>query len=147
VGVVTQAAETATLSREAWGAGLRRLAHRARAVVGDPAWAPNEATVMRYASRRDGITPHRDGSRFERAVFVVSLTGTARFDVVADRGGRDVLAEWTCRPGDAVVLRGPRLRGCEHLDEPRPLHRVHGPASGERVSLALRMDARLPASR
>jgi hypothetical protein len=70
---------------------------------------------------------------------VLSLQGSARQAIVADRAASRPLASWRCRPGDVVLLRAPGWAG---RDDGRPLHLVESDA-GERLSLSLRMDSRL----
>jgi hypothetical protein len=75
----------------------------------------------------------------------VSLEGQGQLAILADRAGERVLADFTCRPGDIVLLRGPGLADPVDGSDPRPLHAVSGPLRGRRVSLTFRMDAEAPA--
>ena len=98
---------------------LERAAARAGAD-----WVPDEAATTLYGPGQ-GISPHRDNSFYEGFVAVVTLAGSARLRVVADREGATELARWHAGPGHLALLRGPRPGG-----EARPLHEV-GPAGPE----------------
>lgn len=110
-----------------------------RTLAGLGEFRPNEASFLRYEGPETGISPHRDHARHRLLVAVFTLRGVARFAVVADRAGRQVIAEQDTGPGDLWLLRAPGLDGVE---DGRPLHTVGPPRRGPRLSLALRMNAR-----
>ena len=128
------AAVSAVAGRPALVALAERLG-RAAAQVGTD-WVPDEAATTVYGPG-EGISPHRDNSFYEGFVAVVTLAGSARLRVVADREGGTELASWQAGPGHLALLRGPRSGV-----EARPLHEV-GPAGpdGRRV-LVLRRNRR-----
>jgi len=117
---------------------LRALAERlgrAAAQAGVD-WVPDEAATTTYGPG-EGISPHRDNSFYDGFVAVVTLAGSARLRVVADRAGETEISGWVAGPGHLSVLRGPRPGG-----EARPLHEV-GPAGPEgRRVLVLRRNQR-----
>jgi len=115
-------AVSAVVGRPALVALAERLG-RAAAQAGVD-WVPDEAATTLYGPN-EGISPHRDNSFYEGFVAVVTLAGTARLRVVADREGATELARWQAGPGHLALLRGPRS-GVEG----RPLHEV-GPAGPE----------------
>jgi hypothetical protein len=114
------------------------VASRARRFGGD-GYELNELTLTRYRGRGAGITAHRDRRRYRLLIAVLSLQGSARLTIVADRAASRPLASWLYRPGDIVLLRAPGWAG---RDDGRPLHIVECDA-GERLSLSLRMDNRV----
>lgn len=116
------AAVAAVLGRPALLTVAERLG-RAAALAG-AGWVPDEAATTLYGPG-EGISPHRDNSFYEGFVAVVTLAGSARLRVVADREGATELASWDAGPGHLALLRGPRPGG-----EARPLHEV-GPAGPE----------------
>ena len=99
-------------------------------------YRPDEATYQRYRGPAAGISPHRDFKHHRLLVAIFTLVGRARFRIVADRAGAEVLASWEAQAGDLCLLRGPGFGG--NLDG-RPLHSVGPPLETERVSLAFRM--------
>jgi hypothetical protein len=103
-------------------------------------WRPNEANIMVYSGPGAGITPHRDHRRYILLIAILSISGIARFRIVADRAGCNVVHDWQCKPGDLVLLRAPSLADPVDGSDPRPLHAVYGPLAGQRVSLTFRMD-------
>ena len=116
------AAVSAVVGRPALLALAERLG-RAAAQAGVD-WVPDEAATTLYGPG-EGISPHRDNSFYEGFVAVVTLAGSARLRVVADREGSIELARWHAGPGHLALLRGPRSGR-----EARPLHEV-GPAGAE----------------
>lgn len=98
-------------------------------------FSPNEAVLQHYDRPSHGISAHRDSVKYLGLICVISLVGHAAFDLLQDRCG-PVVQRWMLRPGDLVLLRGTLTKG---RGEVRPFHRVGGPESGSRVSLALRM--------
>lgn len=112
-----------------------------RGVRGLATWAPNEVGVAHYVSGSIGITPHMDGKWYRRLVVVATVYGTAPFAICASRDPLDVVDRWVAAPGDLVLMRGPGLAGSR---DGRPLHLVEGPRRGERLSLGIRMSARVP---
>ena len=124
----------AIAGRPALEAMADRLAQAAAGAGVD--WRPDEAAVTEYGTG-DGISPHRDNTFYEGFVAVVTLAGSARLRVVADRAGREELASWEAGPGHLALLRGPRPGG-----EARPLHAVGPAPPGGRRVLVLRRNAR-----
>jgi hypothetical protein len=117
-------------------AALRALVVRERAAVrGLATWRVTEAGVGRYRPGPVGITAHRDGRWYRRLVAVLTLVGSARFEVLASREG-ELVEAWDARSGGLTLMRGPGLAG---LRDGRPFHLVHAPRRGVRCSLALRM--------
>jgi hypothetical protein len=108
-------------------------------VAGLDRWWPNEAYVQRYRPGTLGVSPHLDSKWFSYLVAVLTTTGTARFALCRDRAGR-TLREWESDPGSLVLLRGPGFGG---IEDGRPLHTVHGPTEGLRLSVTFRMSSRL----
>jgi hypothetical protein len=143
VGQVRQHAQTASIPANSWPQvpAIARLAHDLRRSLGSEDWNPNDATVMRFNGPRAGISPHRDHLRFVRLIAIFSLEGEGQLTIVADRAGEEVVAAFTCRPGDLMLLRGSAPDGGVERADPRPLHAVTGPPAGRRTSLAFRMDA------
>jgi hypothetical protein len=144
VGEVRQETEGVSLPRGLAGhPATRELrdalvgAARTSGVRGLRTWVPDDVEVQRYEPGALGITAHRDGKRFRRLVAVVTVRGSARFAIRAERHG-DIVAEWEVGPGDLVLLRGPGLAGAR---DGRPFHEVSGPRDGVRSSVAFRMDA------
>jgi hypothetical protein len=103
-------------------------------------WRPNEANIMVYSGPGAGITPHRDHRRYILLIAVLSISGIARFRIVANRAGCNVVHDWECKLGDLVLLRAPGLADPVDGGDPRPLHTVYAPPNGRRVSLTFRMD-------
>ena len=101
-----------------------------------PGWLPDQIFVRRYRGGSEGMTPHRDGTRFRLLVATVSVLGSARFHRHDERG--EVTQTWPLLPGDLVLLRGMGLHGVE---DGRPHHSVGGPAGELRCSVAFRMTA------
>jgi hypothetical protein len=137
VGPVRQAGRAAVCviaGRPALEALAQRLGEAAASL--GVAWRPDEAAITAY-DEGDGISPHRDNTFYEGFVAVVTLAGSARLRVVADREGRDELARWEAGPGHLALLRGPRPGG-----EARPLHAVGPAGAGGRRVLVLRRNAR-----
>jgi hypothetical protein len=86
-----------------------------------------------------GITAHRDNSFYTDFVVVLTVSGRARFRVLADRAASDVLLNVVAGPGDLALLRGPRGQ----VEDARPFHDVGPPeGTGERMVLVLRRNAR-----
>lgn len=113
------------------GAGIEGLA----------SFSPNEVHVQRYAPGSEGITPHRDGTRFRPLLAVFTTRGHARFTVHPARDA-EPLAAWEVGPGDLVLLRAPGLGGA---GDGRPLHAVSGPTGNEaRYSVSVRHKAKEP---
>ncbi len=137
VGAVRQAGSSAVAvvaGRPAVESLADRL-ERAAGAAGSP-WRADELAVTAYGVG-EGISPHRDNTFYEGFVAVVTLTGSAELQVVADRAGRRELGRWEAGPGHLSLFRGPRPGG-----EARPMHAV-GPAGpvGRQV-LVLRRNAR-----
>lgn len=109
-------------------------------VRGLPTWRPNEAGIAVYRSGSVGVTSHLDGRWYRRLVAVITVAGSARFEVRASREG-DVLERWDARAGAVTLMRAPGLAG---VRDGRPYHAVHGPPRGSRCSLALRMRVEPP---
>lgn len=118
------ASELTTRVRED-GVGIRGLA----------SWVPNEAGVGVYRPQTIGVTAHMDGRWYRRLVVVITVVGSARFEVRASRDG-EVVDAWIARAGGVTLMRGPGLAGRR---DGRPYHAVHGPTRGVRCSIALRM--------
>jgi hypothetical protein len=114
-----------------------------RGVRGLATWTPNEVGIAHYVPGSIGITPHMDGKWYRRLVIVATIYGRAPFAICGSRDPDDVVERWVVGPGDLVLMRGPGLAG--HRDG-RPFHLVEGPRRGERLSLAIRMSARVPGS-
>jgi hypothetical protein len=96
----------------------------------------NDLVVQRYPKGALGITAHRDHIRYRDLVALVTLSGTARFCLCADRGGRGT-REIPSPGGSLLLMRAPGFAGRRD----RPFHfldRVTQP----RLSLGLRHDAR-----
>jgi hypothetical protein len=103
-------------------------------------WRANEAGIAVYRSGSVGVTSHLDGRWYRRLVAVITVAGSARFEVRASREG-DVLERWDARAGAVTLMRAPGLAG---VRDGRPYHAVHGPPRGSRCSLALRMRVEPP---
>jgi len=116
-------AVTARVRRD--GAGIRGLA----------SWWPNEAGIGVTRPGQTGITAHLDGRWYRRLVAVVTVVGSARFEVTATREG-PVIDRWQARAGAIALMRGPGLAGRR---DGRPFHRIGPPSRGVRCSVALRM--------
>lgn len=112
------------------------LAH-ADEISGLDAWAPDEVSVQRYAPGSTGISVHRDGRRYRQLVAILTLEGSARLWLCADRSGTAV-ESWNADAGSLILLRGPGLGGAA---DGRPLHAVDGPLTRSRTSLTLRWQA------
>jgi hypothetical protein len=103
-------------------------------------WRPNEAGVGMTRPGQTGITSHLDGRWYRRLVAVVTVVGSARFEVTATREG-PVVDEWQAGPGGMTLMRGPGLAGRR---DGRPFHRIGPPSRGVRCSVALRMSVDPP---
>lgn len=112
-----------------------------RSLRGLATWRPNEAGVGVYRPGSVGITAHLDGRWYRRLVAVVTVVGSARFEVRGSREGA-VLDAWSARARSVTFMRGPGLAGRR---DGRPYHAVHGPTRGVRCSVALRMARRADA--
>ncbi|MCD6022354.1 MAG: hypothetical protein K0R20_2064 [Actinomycetia bacterium] len=120
--------------------GIRaRVRADGRGIRGTATWTPNEVGIAHYVPGSIGITPHMDGKWFRRLVVVATVYGRAGFAICGSRDPDDVVERWISGPGDLVLMRAPGLAG--HRDG-RPLHLVHGPMEGERLSLGIRMAGR-----
>lgn len=140
IGSVRQRTEMLVLPAVEWvvGSPIRDVAHWLAESVGIPGWKPNEATVTGFRGSQSWISPHRDHRRYKILIAIVSVTGHGRFQIVNDRGGREILNEWTVAPGDVTLLRG--MSSCKtHQGDPRPLHSVVGRGDEYRLSLSFRM--------
>jgi hypothetical protein len=120
------------------GAVATRVREDGADVRGLRTWRPNEAGIGVYRPGTVGVTAHLDGKWYRRLVVVVTVVGSARFEVRASREG-EILDTWLARTGGVTLMRGPGLAG---IPDGRPYHAVHGPARGVRCSLALRMTKR-----
>jgi hypothetical protein len=140
VGMVRQRADAAVVQARGWDSTIADLVSCLATEIPGSGWVPNEATVMRYRGHDTGITAHRDSRRYVRAIAVVTVSGEARFEILGDRAGKQVIESWLCRAGDVVLLRGLELPGGQSDLEPRPLHRACAPRK-DRVSVTLRMDS------
>jgi len=107
------------------GSGIRGLA----------TWRPNEAAIGVTRPGQLGITSHLDGKWYRRLVAVVTVSGSARFEVTAGREG-PVLEGWEARAGSVALMRGPGLAGRR---DGRPFHRIGPPRRGVRCSVGIRM--------
>jgi hypothetical protein len=112
------------------GANIRGLA----------TWRPNEAGIGMTRPGQTGITSHLDGRWYRRLVAVVTVAGSARFEVTATREG-PVVEGWRAGPGGMTLMRGPGLAGRR---DGRPFHRIGPPSRGVRCSVALRMSVDPP---
>ncbi len=124
----------------AFAAALGRLVDTALARL-DPAplsgpFQFNDLVVQRYPRGSLGITPHRDHVRYEGLVALITLSGTARFFICADRSGQDA-REVPCPPGNLVLMRAPGFAG----GRDRPFHFVRD-VTRPRLGLGLRHDVR-----
>lgn len=107
-------------------------------VPGAARWEPNEAAVQRYPTESGGIGVHRDGKRYGLLIAIITVEGSARLGLCADREGT-VSEQWHTTPGSMMVLRAPGLDG---VGDGRPLHRLRAPTGSPRTSLTLRMKER-----
>lgn len=96
----------------------------------------NDLVVQRYPKGSFGITAHRDHTRYQGLVALVTLAGTARFFVCAERSGRGA-REVPCPPGDLLLMRAPGFAGRSD----RPFHFLRD-VTQPRLSLGLRHDLR-----
>jgi len=147
VGSVRQHADMAAIGIDRWKSigDIDRLASEIKSALDGSGWIPNEATLMSYAGPEAGISPHRDHRRFGLFIAVMSLAGQGRLTILGDRAGERVLADFSCCPGDLVLLRGVGLAEPADGSDPRPLHAVSGPSRGSRISLTFRMDTEVAA--
>ena len=104
-------------------------------VRGLASWWPNEAGVGVTRPGQTGITAHLDGRWYRRLVAVVTIVGSAPFEVTATRDG-PVIDGWRASAGGITLMRGPGLAGRR---DGRPFHRIGAPSRGVRCSVALRM--------
>jgi hypothetical protein len=81
------------------------------------------------------VTAHMVGRWYRRLVVVITVVGSARFEVRASRAG-EVVDAWIARARGVTLMRGPGLAGRR---DGRPYHAVHSPTRGVRCSIALRM--------
>jgi hypothetical protein len=121
--------------RDAFG---ERVRSHGNGIRGLATWRPNEAGIGVYRPGWVGVTSHLDGRWYRRLVAVFTITGSARFEVLASRAGETVEA-WDARAGGLTLMRGPGLAGSR---DGRPFHAVEGPRRGIRCSVALRMSVR-----
>ena len=96
----------------------------------------NDLVVQRYPKGSFGITAHRDHTRYQGLVALVTLAGTARFFVCAERSGRGA-REVPCPPGDLLLMRAPGFAGRRD----RPFHFLRD-VTQARLALGLRHDLR-----
>lgn len=119
----------------------RHVCHAGAEIEGLASFEADEVHVQRYTPGSEGITPHRDGTRFRPLLAVFTTGGHARFTIHPARDA-EPLAAWEVAPGDLVLLRGPGLGG-EH--DGRALHAVSGPLGSEaRYSVSVRHRAEEP---
>jgi hypothetical protein len=135
---VTEPFEGFPRLRELRDAFAERVRSQGADVRGLATWRPNEAGIGVYRPGWVGVTSHLDGRWYRRLVAVVTLVGSAPFEVLASREG-EVLERWEARAGGLTLMRGPGLAGSR---DGRPYHAVEGPRRGVRCSVALRMSAR-----
>ncbi len=114
---------------------LARVRRDGDGIHGLRTWSPNEAGAARYHPGSVGVTSHMDGRWYRRLVAVITIAGSAPFEVRASREG-EVLERWDAAAGSLTLMRGP---GLARVRDGRPYHAVHGPLRGVRWSLALRM--------
>ena len=136
-GVVRQSGQaTGALFREA-PAVVRQLGEdlisaisaASRAITGPPLF--NEVTWSLYPEGTGHITAHRDPARVGGVIAIVTLRGTAAFDVRAP----NERVEWLTEAGDLVLLCG---NGWPDDDTRCPVHSVGPPVGGDRMILTLR---------
>ncbi len=96
----------------------------------------NDLVVQRYPKGSRGITAHRDHTRYQGLVALVTLAGTARFFICAERSGRGA-REVPCPPGDLLLMRAPGFSGRRD----RPFHLLRD-VTQARLTLGLRHDLR-----
>lgn len=101
-------------------------------------WEPNDIAVQRYLPDHGGIATHRDYKSDVLLVAIFTIAGAAKFRVW---DGSKVRNEWLTHPGSLVLLRAP---GLTEAKEDRPYHSIGKPVSGSRISLAYRLNRRLP---
>jgi hypothetical protein len=118
-----------------------RVRRDGAAIRGLATWRPNEAGIGVTRPGQTGITGHLDGKWYRRLVVVVTVVGSARFEVLAAREG-PVLEGWRAGPGGITLMRGPGLGGRR---DGRPFHRIAAPSRGVRCSVGLRMSVEPPA--
>lgn len=120
--------------------GVDALLKEAQARL-DPSPVPksfcvNDLILQRYAPGSRGITPHRDHLCYEGVIAIVTLSGSARFFVCADRSGMGA-DEVDMPAGSLLLMRASGFAGRRD----RPFHFVRD-VSDERISLGLRHDVR-----
>lgn len=121
--------------RELADAFTARVRSDGEGVRGLATWRANDAGVGIYRPGSVGITSHLDGRWYRRLVAVVTIVGSARFEVLAAREG-EALEAWDASALGVTLMRAPGLGG---VRDGRPFHAVHGPRRGVRCSIALRM--------
>ena len=114
---------------------VERVRRQGSGIRGLATWRPNEAGVGVYRPGWVGVTSHLDGRWYRRLVVVVTLVGSARFEIRRSREG-PVIEAWDARARAITLMRAPGLAG---VRDGRPFHAVHGPRRGVRCSVALRM--------
>ena len=114
-----------------------------KVVRGDGRVPLNSICVHRYPNSENGLTAHRDDSRFRNVVMILTLKGSAEFFVgksVEDIGEheRRIVNPEVIRPvaGSLILQRAPRNNDEKGL---RPFHAV-GPITEERISLIFQAD-------
>jgi hypothetical protein len=142
VGSVTQVAEEARMSPEQppWSILVSRL---------NDCWPPlrplrPEVRLMRYSPRRGHITPHRDHRRYLHALATLTLIGSSDVLIHSDRSEERLIDRSTTQPGHLMVLKAwPITLSGQHTEkparDPRPMHSVRPPGSGDtRISVTVR---------
>lgn len=120
-----------------------RLAHDLGIVFGSiplPARF-NEITWQRHLPGAEAVSAHRDQPHYLGVIAILTLVGSARFTVLAERNPRKERCHWTASAGDLVLLRAGGLDGTR---VGCPWHEVGAPDHGERITLTLRHSSQPP---
>jgi len=87
----------------------------------------NTMVLQKYEPGSLGITPHRDGKRYQNLICIFVLDGQGKFKVCRNRAGTNPI-EIDASPGNVVLMRASGFRGINDrlatTDEIRPFHFV-----------------------
>ncbi len=117
---------------KAFGRLVAQAAHSSSPVPLGAAFCFNDLILQRYPVGAGGITPHRDHIKYRELVALISLSGSGRFILSADRAGADP-REVPIPQGSALLMVAPGFAGRRD----RPFHALSD-ITQERYSLGLR---------
>lgn len=101
---------------------------------------PNDTAVCLYnPNKGEGITSHKDESRYRLLVATLTIQGYADLVASHDREETRVVGGWRTAPNGLMLLRGPGLGG---IRDGRLFHSIGCPIRWPRISVGFRMNTK-----